>query len=400
MAPDKQDTTVNELSQNDFQSLLQAQLREAVRLALVTVLEAEVDVFVGALPYERTPERRDQHNGHYARNLETTEGLIEELAVPRTRNGFQTQVFDKYKRRRAELDEAIGEMFVKGVSTRGVGEVVETLTGSKPSASTVSRVFHTLESEYQEWKERPLEAHYRYAFADGTYFSVIYDGEGHNMPILAVVAINLNGEREVLAFTVGERENQTAWEDLLDDIKERGVQQVDLWITDGHQAMLNALNSRFPGSARQRCIQHKMENVLDYVPKTKRDAVRPELRAIFYQASREAADQEVAAFCEKFEPTYPTAVACLRRDLEACLTFYAFPEVHWRTIRTTNVIERLFNEVKRRSHKMATAFRNENSCLLMFYAVIRALRFRRISMPRSSEHQAATESGPALLHTI
>ena len=112
MAPDKQDTTVHELSQNDFQTLLQAQLREAVRLALVTILEAEVDDFVGALPYERTPERRDQRNGHYTRSLETTVGLIEELPVPRTRNGFQTQVFKKYKRRREELDEAIGEMFV------------------------------------------------------------------------------------------------------------------------------------------------------------------------------------------------------------------------------------------------------------------------------------------------
>jgi len=334
------------------------------------------------------------------RDLETTVGLIEDLAVPRTRYGFSSQVFEKHKRRRAERDEAIGEMFVKGVSTRGVGGVVETLTGSKPSASTVSRVFHTLEGEYQEWKQRPLEARYCYAFADGTYFSVIYDNEGHKMPILAVVAIDPSGEREVLAFTVGERENQGAWEDLLDDIQARGVQQVDLWITDGHQAMLNAIQSRFPASARQRYIQHKMENVLDYVPKTQRDQVRPELRAIFYQASREAADQEVAAFCEKFEPTYPTAVACLRRDLEACLTFYAFPETHWRTIRTTNVIERLYNEVKRRSHKMAAAFRNENSCLLMFYAIIRALRFRRVSMPRSSEHQAATESGSALLHTI
>jgi len=127
-----------------------------------------------------------------------------------------------------------------------------------------------------------------------------------------------------------------------------------------------------------------MDNVLSYVPKKQRDAVRTELRAIFYQKDREAADQEVAAFCEKFEPTYPSAVECLRRDLEACLTFYAFPKVHWKTIRTTNVIERLYGEVKRRTHKMAAAFRNENSCLLMFYAIIRSMKFRRISMPKSA----------------
>ena len=107
----------------------------------------------------------------------------------------------------------------------------------------------------------------------------------------------------------------------------------------------------------------------------------PELRAIFYQDSREQADQVLAAFCEKYEAVYPSAVACLKRDVEACLTFYAFPKAHWKAIRTTNIIERLFGEVKRRSHKIASAFRNEASCLLLFYAVARSLKFRRLSMP-------------------
>ena len=133
---------------------------------------------IGALPYQRTDERLDYRNGHYPRDLETTVGLIEDQSVLRTRNGHQTQLFDKYKRRRAELDEAISEMFIGGVSTRKAGEVVESLTGSKPSPSTVSRVFHTLEGEYETWKTRPLEERYTYAFADGTYFTVIYDGEG------------------------------------------------------------------------------------------------------------------------------------------------------------------------------------------------------------------------------
>ena len=384
MAPRKQDTTLAPLSQNDFQSLLQEQLRMAVRLTLATILEDEVSALIGALPYERTPERRDYRNGYYTRDLDTTVGLLEDLSVPRTRNGHQTQVFEKYKRRRAELDNAIGDMFVGGVSTRKAGEVVESLTGSKPSPSTVSRVFHTLEGEYEAWKTRPLEERYEYAFADGTYFTVIYDGEGHKMPILAVIGINVTGQREVLGFTIGDRENQTAWEDLLEDLKTRGVKAVGLWITDGNQAMINALELKFPDSPRQRCVKHKMDNVLGYVPNKQREPVRAELRAIFYQKNREAADQEVAAFCEKFEPIYPSAVACLKRDLEACLTFYAFPKAHWKTIRTTNVIERLYNEVKRRTKKMAAAFRNENSCLLMFYAIVRSMKFRRISMPKTA----------------
>jgi transposase-like protein len=361
--------------------LLHEKLRAAIRLTLMTLLEEEVTAFVGAPRYGRTPGRRDQRNGSYTRDLVTTAGLAEALPVPRTRGGFRTQVFERYQRRQAELDTAISEMFVFGASTTRVGQVVETLTGTHPSASTVSRVFHTLEAEFEAWKTRGLAAHYVYVFADGTYFTVIYDAEGHKMPVLAVIGINAAGEREVLAFTVGERENQGAWEDLLEQLKTRGVQQVDLWITDGNQAMLNAVQRKFPQAARQRCVKHKLENVLSYIPDKQRDALEPELKAIFYQATRAQADQAVAAFCAKYEKTYPTAVACLQRDLDACLTFYAFPETHWKTIRTTNVIERLFNEVKRRSHKMAAAFRNEGSCLLMFFAVVRSLKFRRVAMP-------------------
>jgi putative transposase len=383
MTPKVENKQNTPLSQTEFQELLHEKMRQAVRLTLVTVLEAEIDAFIGAGPYQRTGQRRAYRNGSYRRSLGTSVGQIEDLEVPRTRQGFQTQLFERYQRRQGELDASICQMFVGGVSTSQVGQVIETLTGNAPSASTVSRVFHTLEEEFAAWQQRPLAAEYAYAFADGTYFTVIYTGQGHKMPILAVIGINLTGEREVLAFSVGERENQITWEELLEDLKRRGVQHIGLWITDGHQAMLNAVEAKFPASQRQRCVKHKMDNVLSYIPDKQRNQVEPELKAIFYQDSREQANQQVAAFVEKYEPIYPTAVACLQRDLEACLTFYAFPKAHWKTIRTTNVIERLFGEVKKRTHKMAAAFRNENSCLLMFYAVIRGLKFRKIAMPAS-----------------
>lgn len=201
------------------------------------------------------------------------------------------------------------------------------------------------------------------------------------MPILAVIGIDEDGQREVLGFSVGERENQKAWEDLLEDLKSRGVKVIDLWTTDGNQAMLNAIKIKFSASKRQRCVKHKMDNVLGYIPEKQQDLVRPELRAIFYQTSREKADQEAAAFIAKFEKVYPAAVDCLKRDLDACLTFYSFPEKHWKYIRTSNIIERMFEEVKKRSHKMASAFRNEDSCVLLFYVVIRSLKLRRISVP-------------------
>jgi putative transposase len=381
MTPQQESTQQEQVSQAEFHELLREKLKEAVRFTLIQVLEAEVAAYIGAGAYERVPTRQDYRNGYYQRNLVTGVGEVEALSVPRTRNGFKTQVFEQYQRRQADLDEAICRMFVSGGSTVQVGQIVETLTRTKPSPSTVSRVFHGLEDEFESWKKRPLASEYLYVFADGTYFSVIYGDEGHKMPILAVIGITVEGQREVLAFRVGERENQLAWQDVMDDLQQRGIEKIGLWITDGNQATINAVEHKFPDSARQRCVKHKMDNVLSYIPKKQQEQVKPELKAIFYQPNREKAEQEVAAFIEKYEPIYPTAIACLNRDLVACLTFYDFPKEHWKTIRTTNVIERLFLEVKRRSKKMGAAFRNENSCLLMFYAVVRSINFRRIPIP-------------------
>lgn len=383
MTPQSNDTASVAPTQETFQEVLQEKLRAAIRLTMATVLEEELEAYLQAGRYERTPNRQDQRNGHYTRGLGTGLGQIDALPVPRSRNGYQTQLFERYQRRQKELDTAICQMFVGGVSTEKVGEVVASLTGKPASASTVSRTFHTLETEYAAWKSRNLSAHYLYCFADGTYFTVIYGEDGHKMPILAVIGVNPKGEKEVLGFTTGEKENQHAWQDLLADLKQRGVQKVDLWISDGNQATMNAIDHHFPDARRQRCVIHKIDNVLGYVPKSHQDSLRLELNAIFYHDSLEQAQQELAAFCAKHERIYPNAVACLNRDIDACLAFYNFPKEHWRSIRTNNLIERLFSEVKKRSHKMAAPFRNENSCLLLFFAVMRSINFQRISMPRS-----------------
>lgn len=393
MTPNAKNTKIVRPGQAEFRALLYEKLRLAVRLTFTTILEEEVTAWIGALPYDRISTRTDWRNGHYTRDLETTVGKIEALPVPRTRKGFRTQLFARYHRRQQELDTAITEMFVYGASQQRVGEVVETLTGTKPSAATVSRVFHTLSDEFDAWRNRPLAEHYAYLFGDGTYFTVIYNGQAQKIPILAVVGINTEGERQVLDFTVGDREDQQAWQALLERLKARGVQTSDLWITDGHRALCRAVQLEFPAAAHQRCVKHKLENVLGCIPKKQQAQVAPELKSIFYQPDRAQAEQAALAFCEKYRALYPTAVESLQRDLEACLTFYAFPRSHWKVIRTTNIIERLFLEVKKRSHKMATAFRNEDSCLLMFYAVIRSLKFRRLKMPNRTR-----SARPALLH--
>lgn len=155
------------------------------------------------------------------------------------------------------------------------------------------------------------------------------------MPILAVVGIAESGEREVLAFQVGDRENEQAWKDLLQDLKDRGIKDIGLWVSDGNQAMLNAITKIFPDLTRQRCVVHKMDNILSYVPAKQQEQLKPELKALFYQKDRQAADQAVAAFSERYRSVYPTAIECLQRDLDACLAFYAFPKEHWKTIAPT-----------------------------------------------------------------
>lgn len=392
MTPQTHHTQISSKNQETLHGLLQEKMKLAVRYTLIQALEEEVEAYIQAAPYERTNNRQDHRNGTYVRNLGSALGEIEELPVPRTRKGFRSQLFERYKRRQAELDESICDMFVYGVSTEKVGRVLETLSGSRPSPSTVSRVFHTLEEEFEAWKKRPLQSHYLYLIADGTYFSVIYNGQGVKMPILAVIGVDVTGKREVLGFSTGDRENQLAWEALLTDLKNRGLERVDLWITDGGKAMINAIESKFLHAKRQRCVRHKMENVLGYIPKEQQNQVYPELRAIFYQDHLEQAQQTAAAFLLKYESIYSTACDCLRRDLDECLTFYHFPKNHWRSIRTSNAIERLFQETKKRSHKMAAAFRNENSCLLLFYAVVRSLNLKNIAVP------ATTANSSQILH--
>lgn len=281
MTPTTNHKRLDAAGQATIQEALQERMRLAIKFTLIRILEEEVDAFVNASPYQRTFERRDYRNGSYERDLGTSMGVIEDLPVSRTRSGFRTELFGRYHRRQAELDQAICEMFVGGVSTTRVGEVVEALSGTQPSPSTVSRVFHGLEEEFEQGKQQPLQAHYWYVFADGTYFTVIYDGQGEKMPILAVIGIDSAGKREVLSFTIGDRENQKAWEDLMDDLKNRGVRQIDLWITDGGKAMINAIENKFSAAKRQRCVKHKMENVLGYVPNKQQEQIRPELKAIF-----------------------------------------------------------------------------------------------------------------------
>jgi transposase-like protein len=336
----------------------------------------ELTDFLQALPYERTPGRRGQRNGTYARSLGTAFGVLTDLPVPRTRAGqFRSQLFDRYQRRQAEVDTAIAEMFIRGVSTGQVGQVLEWLNGLTPSASTVSRVFHRLEPAFQAWKTRPLPERVLYLHLDAVELTIKYASQGVKMAILAAIGVLVDGRRELLGLTTGEHENGPAWTNLCRDLYDRGLKQVDLVISDQHASIWSACEAIWPERRHQACVTHKIVNVLAHVPKGRRATVHADLKAIFYQADEAQARQVAAAFCDRYQAVYPEAVACLAKDLDVCLQFYAFPTEHWRFIRTNNVAERLFSELRRRTNKMG-ALPNETSALLICWAVASTIQWR------------------------
>lgn len=379
--PQPDHTPESFLEQNTFVDLLMERLREAARATFETVMAEELTAFLSALPYQRSDKRQGQRNGYYSRRLGTGFGVVE-LDVPRSRDGaYQTQVFERYQRRQRQIDQAISAMFVHGVSTRDVSAILAECLDQPVSASTVSRVFHELEGEYQAWREAPLQPHYRYLYLDGGYVKIRYADHVERIALLFAVGVRLSGEKELLAFTVGDTESNAAWSAFLDDLKQRGLAQVDLIVTDGNAAILAQIRHHYPLAHYQRCVIHKMANVLARVAKRFRDDVEADLRRIFYQDDRTQADAQIRAFVQKWQPLFPEAVACLQRDVANCLTFYAFPKKHWRAIRSTNIIERVINELKRRLKKMAAAFTNENSCLLIVFAVLRTLHLKPMSTP-------------------
>ncbi|HXF63580.1 MAG TPA: IS256 family transposase [Caldilineaceae bacterium] len=371
-----------DLKQAEFVQLLTERLRAAARATFEAVMEEELTLYLSALPYPRTEQRQGQRNGHYRRKLGVGFGLVE-LEVPRSREGqYKTQVFERYQRRQGTIDQAISAMFIHGVSTRDVSTIVENGFGQPMSASTVSRVFHKLEAEYETWREAPLASHYRSLYLDGGYVKVRYGDQAERIALLFAVGVRLTGEKELLAFTVGDTERNDAWSAFLGDLKRRGLVKVELIVTDGNAALLSQIRHHYPQAQYQRCVLHKMANVLARIPKRWRDEVAADLRRIFYQPDRTQAEAQVTALVQKWQVLFPEAVACLQRDVADCLTFYAFPPKHWRALCSTNIIERVIGTLQRRLHKMAAAFTNEKRWLLMVYAVLRTLNLKAMSVPQ------------------
>jgi putative transposase len=263
--------------QEDFRQHLRRLAVSAVQVLIEQVMCEELETCLGASWGEYTPTRRGYQNGFYTRDLVTSTGRIEDLKVPRDREGkFHSQVFERYNRYEPEVAEALTQMFVSGVSTQKVGEIAQTLIGVAPSASAVSRLNQTLTEQYQAWRERPLLAHYRVIYLDGIHFTVRHGEQTDATMILTALGVDLEGSREVLASRASAEESKEGWCALLQDLRTRGVERIDLLVTDGHEGLLAAVAELFPTILRQRCLVHKHRNVMSAIPKTR--AARGECR--------------------------------------------------------------------------------------------------------------------------
>src|SRR5205809_5193429 len=339
--------------QQAFHQHLRALAQSAVRTVLELVMREELDAFIGAAWGECSSKRKGYRNGTYTRDLATATGRLEDLKVPRDREGqFHTQAFERYSRYEPHIAEGLTQMFVAGVSTHKVGEVAQTLMGIAPSASTVSRLNQSLTQQYETWRQRALQAHWRVLYLDGVHFSIRHGEKADATIILTALGVDLEGNKEVLALHACAEESKEGWLSLLQDLRTRGATQIDLIVTDGHDSLLAALTELFSATPRQRCLVHKQPNVLAAIPRRERAEVQAELAGIWGQATKSEALTQLAAFQAKYAVRYPEAVRGLMEDEGHLLTFYAFPQTMHRHIQTTNAIESLFRNVRQRSDQI------------------------------------------------
>src|SRR5712692_7543884 len=332
--------------QQVFHHYLRMLAQSAVRVVIETVMREELDQFIGAAWGECSPKRKGYRNGHYTRDLVTSTGRLEEIQVPRDREGqFHTQAFERYRSSEPHIAEGLTQMFVAGTSTHKVGEVAQKLLGVAPSASTISRLNHTLTQQFDTWRQRPLQEHWRILYLDGVHFSIRHGDKADSTIILTALGVDLAGNKEVVALRACAEESKEGWACLLQDLRSRGATHIDLIVTDGHDGLLAAVSDLFAATPRQRCLLHKQRNILNAISRRERSDVQVELVGIWEQPTKQEALIHLAAFKAKYAVRYPEAVRSLAEDEEHLLTFYEFPVSMHRHIQTPNAIESLFINV-------------------------------------------------------
>jgi transposase-like protein len=344
-------------------------IRHAVKAVLEQILDEEMSEHVGAGRRERSPSRTGERNGSYGRDLITPVGKIEQLRVPRDRDGtFTTQVFEEYHRSTGEVEDAVLEMWLQGISQRKVAEVTQKLGAVRIGKDAVSRIAQRLEGELASFRSRRLELAYPYLYLDATYLKVNWGSHVGDLAVLVAVGVSASGFREVLALETYAGERAEAYRNLLKGLIQRGLCGVSLVVSDDHEAIQAAVRMELPGVVWQRCVVHFMRNVLTKVPQGQRAQVAADLKSIFLVNRLEDARALAAAFCARWGKGFKGAVSTLLAGLDAALCYLDFPSSHHRLIRSTNGLERLFEEVKRRT-RVVRIFPNESSAANLSTAV-------------------------------
>ena len=361
------------LNQEEIQALLLDDRGEAFKKILQTslnkILQAESAEQLKAAPYERSEERTDCRNGSRDRDLNTRVGRIT-LHVPRHRNvPFKTLVFDNYSRSEAALVASMAEMVVNGVSTRKVSRVMETLCGTSFSKSAVSDVCKDLETAVKEFQTRPLEGDYPFLTVDATYFKVRENSRIISKAFMIAYGTNAEGHREILGFGVYANESSATWTDFLLSLKRRGLTGLLMITSDAHEGILNAIGKVFPTVPWQRCQFHFSRNITDKAPKKYQTGLRAELQELFNCRTIAEARKVRDRIIEDYRDVAESAVACLDEGFESSMTVMLLPAWLRRFYRTSNQIERLNKELKRRS-KVIGVFPNEDSVLRLMGSVL------------------------------
>jgi len=343
-------------------------MKALMKEALQEVLEGEMTEMLGAAPGERTEGRNGYRAGYYGRNLVTRIGKLE-LRVPRDRSGeFSTALFERYARSEKALVAALAEMYVQGVSTRKVKAITEELCGHSFSASAISSINKGLDQSLARFANRHLDEPYPYLILDARYEKVRDAGVIAHRAVLIAIGINWEGQRQVLAVELANRESQSSWKDFLVRLKERGLSGVEFVVSDDHAGLKKAIREVLTEAGWQRCYVHFLRNALDYLPRKADDDCLQELRWIYDRRDIQEANRDLAAWIAKWQGKYPKLADWVESNIAETLTFYRLPRAHHRHMKSTNMLERLNEEIKRRT-RVVRIFPNTESCLRLVRAL-------------------------------
>ena len=349
------------MEQKDF-------LMPVVQEALQAILEVEMEECLQAGKYERKAERSGYRSGYYRRRLITRVGTMV-LRVPQDRAGhFSTQVFEQYQRSEKALVAALAQMYVQGVSTRKVAAITQELCGHEFSASSISTITARLDAQLEEFSRRPLPEAFPYVVVDARYERVREGGVIVSRAIQIALGIDWEGRRQVLAVEYAPRESATSWRDFLLGLRERGLNGVHFVVSDDHPGLKAAMEQVLPGVWWQRCYVHFLRNALDYLPRKADDDCLQELRWMYERRNVEEARRDLKQWLEKWSGKYPKLCGWVEANIEETWAFYRLPLAHHKHLKSTNLLERFNQEIKRRT-LVVRIFPDEGSCLRLVRAV-------------------------------